>query len=59
MTFSLHQGGVVVVVVDVVVVGWLGIGCLLAKQPIPSQLLFHSFTIFRERGKKGEGGVEA
>ena len=32
---------------------------LLAKQPVPSQLLFHSFTTFRERGKTGEDGVEA
>ena len=54
---------VVVVVVVVVVVGqtvWpISSNQLLAKQliasqqPVPSQLLFHSFTTFRERGKAG------
>ena len=32
---------------------------IVGQATIPSQLLFHSFTTFRERGKTGEDGVKA
>ena len=32
---------------------------IASQQSIASQLLFHSFTTFRDRGKTGEDGVEA